>query len=214
MDELWRPTHVAGSVISAVPLLFAHDSKHYFVAIGAAVKVYATASGEVVSVLHAPSAGAIVALMNNPDNVAQLISVSRDGCVCVWDYAEASVLHTWLVDAAITAAVVQPTRGSTLIVAAVGQFAATSDGGNDINRFTPFSDGARVVVIELPSDATERVSLDSGRYLFDTRSCHHLCIDKRGRHVVCAGGQKKVRLYDWYVFSTASIAYIYCYHLT
>ena len=81
---------------------------YFFLIAGSSVKIYATATGQVVSTLSCSSSGStsssslsgdghtddITAAFINPRNAFQLMTASLDGRIKIWDYLEAALLST------------------------------------------------------------------------------------------------------------------------
>jgi len=67
---------------------------------GPSVKIHATSSGEVVSVLtppnvpDAPAADVLTSIVVNPQNTFQLITASGSGSVRIWDFLDGILLKT------------------------------------------------------------------------------------------------------------------------
>ncbi|KAH9944212.1 WD40 repeat-like protein [Epithele typhae] len=105
-EEAWAWRSLTDSSVSRVPPVFTRDGSYFFSAVGAAVKIHSTATGEIVSTLTPPSnnvAGptgenlpqdAVTAAVLNPHNQFQLITSSLDGCLRVWDFLDGSLLQT------------------------------------------------------------------------------------------------------------------------
>lgn len=94
------------------PLL---DYSYFFSTVGAAVKIYSSSTGKIVSTLSALSDGhtsrdasrhghskSITAAVLNPENPFQLITASLDGLVKIWDFMDAKLLQTLVIGEPIT----------------------------------------------------------------------------------------------------------------
>lgn len=74
---------------------------YFFSLVASSVKIYSTASGQVISTLTVPSSDegttqsdVLTASVLNPHNSFQLITASLDGRIMIWDYVNATLLQT------------------------------------------------------------------------------------------------------------------------
>ncbi|ORX56771.1 WD40 repeat-like protein [Hesseltinella vesiculosa] len=107
--------HTAGGDICQTPISFTTDSRYFFSGVGSAIKIYSIATGAVVKVLSRPSktgshTDKITGVLLNPLNPLQLISVSLDGTIKLWDYNDEVLLRTFDVEGPITQLVLSPTH--------------------------------------------------------------------------------------------------------
>jgi NET1-associated nuclear protein 1 (U3 small nucleolar RNA-associated protein 17) len=112
------PMFRAFSYNSTCSLMVTHS--YFFSIVGSNVKIYSSATGEVVSTLSCahprrhlppsaneeqlslPSEEVITAAVLNPCNHFQLITASSNGCVMVWDFLEATLLQVFDLEQPIT----------------------------------------------------------------------------------------------------------------
>ncbi|KAF8578728.1 WD40 repeat-like protein [Ramaria rubella] len=112
----WAWTPLADASVSNRPPVFTKDCRYFFVIAGSSVKIYATATGQVVSTLSSSSSGSassssqlgdghtdeITAAFINPRNAFQLMTASLDGRIKIWDFLDAALLSTIEVGEPIT----------------------------------------------------------------------------------------------------------------
>ena len=120
--ERWIETHSAGAAFSSVPLVFSHDGKYYFAAVGASVKCVSVATCEVVRTLQV--ADTVRGVGISADNVAQLVTTSVDGFVRYWDYDDGVLLHEYDVGVQIEASTLHRSLGNVLFVLSSSRYAA------------------------------------------------------------------------------------------
>ncbi|GAA5944106.1 Nan1p [Sporobolomyces koalae] len=120
-DQLdWLP--LADTQAAPCPVVFSLDSAYCFVASGSQVKVYASATTELLSTLSNRSSpsllrGKVSAVLLHPSNPRQLVVGSTDGIVRVWDYLEGKLLRTLDCQSPITHATGHPSLPDQLFVA-------------------------------------------------------------------------------------------------
>ncbi|KAA1467968.1 WD40 repeat-like protein [Dentipellis sp. KUC8613] len=104
-ETQWPWVSLTDSSAGRHPPVFTKDGSYFFSIVGSSVKIYSTATGQVVSTLSAaPTAGSldaaqghtdvITSLVLNPHNAFQLITGSLDGHIKVWDFLDALLLQT------------------------------------------------------------------------------------------------------------------------
>ncbi|KAL6310151.1 WD40 repeat-like protein [Sparassis latifolia] len=100
---LWRS--ITDSSASRVPPVFTKDGSYFFSVLGSSVKIYSSATGQVVSTLDVPSWDGssstqdtshsdITSIILNPHNPYQLFTGSLDGYIRLWDFLDAALLQT------------------------------------------------------------------------------------------------------------------------
>ncbi|KAJ7040451.1 quinon protein alcohol dehydrogenase-like superfamily [Mycena alexandri] len=97
----WDWTSLTDSLVSNVAPTFTKDGSYFFSLVGASVRIYAVATGKVVSTLSIPrptgydaSGDILTCAVLNPHNAFQLITGSVAGVLAVWDFLEGSLLQT------------------------------------------------------------------------------------------------------------------------
>ncbi|KAJ6575276.1 WD40 repeat-like protein [Mycena capillaripes] len=97
---IWDWTSLTDSLVSNVPPIFTKDGSYFFSLVGSSVRIYAVATGRVVSTLSIPrptgydaSSDALTCAVLNPHNAFQLITGSLAGILVVWDFLEATLLQ-------------------------------------------------------------------------------------------------------------------------
>ncbi|KAF8216066.1 WD40 repeat-like protein [Mycena galopus ATCC 62051] len=96
----WEWTSLTDSLASNVPPIFTKDGSYFFSLVGCSVRIYAVATGKLVSTLSIPrppgydaSSDTLTCAVFNPHNAFQLITGSLAGVLAVWDFLEATLLQ-------------------------------------------------------------------------------------------------------------------------
>ncbi|KAG1904703.1 WD40-repeat-containing domain protein [Suillus fuscotomentosus] len=80
------------------PPIFTKDGSHFFSIARERIKIHSTSSGKVISTLPGPQDDGhqdiITSAILSANNAFQLITVSLDGTIKVWDFLEGILLHT------------------------------------------------------------------------------------------------------------------------
>ncbi|KAK7058420.1 NET1-associated nuclear protein 1 [Paramarasmius palmivorus] len=98
-DSTWDWVSLTDSGVSKVPPIFTKDGSYYFTLAGKSVKIFATATGQLVSTLSAPRTAdetpsdVLTCAIINPHNPFQLIAGSTNGSLVFWDYMDAVLLR-------------------------------------------------------------------------------------------------------------------------
>ncbi|GAA5892426.1 hypothetical protein JCM5296_003595 [Sporobolomyces johnsonii] len=119
----WIP--LAEPAAATCPVVFSHDAAYCFVASGAHVKIYSTATTELMSTLSSripsPSLSqhrsSVTSILLHPSNPRQLVIGSTNGTVQIWDYLEGRLLRTLDVQSPVTHATAHPSLPDQLFVA-------------------------------------------------------------------------------------------------
>ncbi|GAA5904549.1 Nan1p [Sporobolomyces salmoneus] len=117
----WLP--LADAHTAPCPVLFSPDSEYYFITSGSHVKIYSSATTELLSTLSNRSSlisslrGKVSTILLNPSNPRQLVVGSTDGFVRVWDYLEGKLLRTLDCQSPVTLATAHPSLPDQLFVA-------------------------------------------------------------------------------------------------
>ncbi|KAF9567008.1 WD40 repeat-like protein [Agrocybe pediades] len=100
-DTPWDWASLTDPSSSRIPPLFTKDGSYFFSLVGSNIKIYSTATGQVVSTLTTPPSTSskshndvLTAAVLNPHNVFQLITASLDGRLMIWDFINATLLQT------------------------------------------------------------------------------------------------------------------------
>ncbi|GAA5841430.1 hypothetical protein JCM3766R1_004082 [Sporobolomyces carnicolor] len=117
----WLP--LADAQSAPCPVLFSPDSAYCFITSGSQVKIYASATTELLSTLsnrspvNATLRGKVSTVLLHPSNPRQLVVGSTDGCVRVWDYLEGKLLRTLDCQSPVSLATAHPSLPDQLFVA-------------------------------------------------------------------------------------------------
>ncbi|GAA6014453.1 hypothetical protein JCM11491_007059 [Sporobolomyces phaffii] len=117
----WLP--LADTHAAPCPVLFSPDSAYTFIASGSQVKIYSSATTELLSTLSNRSAsnsslrGKVSTVLLHPSNPRQLVVGSTDGTIKVWDYLEGKLLRTLDCQSPVTLATAHPSLPDQLFVA-------------------------------------------------------------------------------------------------
>ncbi|GAA5962206.1 hypothetical protein JCM3765_003897 [Sporobolomyces pararoseus] len=121
-DQLdWAPLGDAHA--APCPVLFSPDSAYCFIASGSQVKIYASATTELLSTLsnrsstNSSSRGKVSTVLLHPSNPRQLVVGSTDGMIRVWDYLEGKLLRTLDCQSPVTLATAHSSLPDQLFVA-------------------------------------------------------------------------------------------------
>ncbi|KAG2076892.1 WD40 repeat-like protein [Suillus decipiens] len=91
-------TSLTDSNSNSHPPIFTKDGSHFFSIVGERIKIHSTSSGKVISTLPGPQDDGhqdiITSAILSAHNAFQLITVSLDGTIKVWDFLEGILLHT------------------------------------------------------------------------------------------------------------------------
>ncbi|KAJ7070869.1 WD40 repeat-like protein [Mycena amicta] len=98
-EPSWHWTALTDSLVSSISPIFTKDGSYFFSLVGDSVRIYAVATGKVVSTLTPPStafsdvAATLTCAVLNPHNAFQLITGSDAGVLAVWDFLEARLVQ-------------------------------------------------------------------------------------------------------------------------
>ncbi|OAX43021.1 WD40 repeat-like protein [Rhizopogon vinicolor AM-OR11-026] len=91
-------TSLTDSNSNSNPPIFTKDGSHFFSIVGERIKIHSTSSGKVVSTLPGPQDDGhkdiITSAILSAHNAFQLITVSLDGTIKIWDFLEGILLLT------------------------------------------------------------------------------------------------------------------------
>ncbi|KAJ7597489.1 WD40 repeat-like protein [Mycena floridula] len=100
-DSDWDWISLTEASPTKTPPIFTVDGSYFFSLAGSAVRIYSSATGQVVSTLTAPpipgkqtSPSLLTSAILNPHNTFQLITGSLDGTLRIWDFLDAALLKT------------------------------------------------------------------------------------------------------------------------
>ncbi|GAA5885010.1 hypothetical protein JCM16303_006516 [Sporobolomyces ruberrimus] len=117
----WLP--LADTHAASCPVLFSPDSAYCFIASGSQVKIYSSATTELLSSLSNRSSintslrSKVSTVLLHPSNPRQLVVGSTDGKIRVWDYLEGKLLRTLDCQSPVTLATAHPSLPDQLFVA-------------------------------------------------------------------------------------------------
>ncbi|KAK2460106.1 hypothetical protein APHAL10511_007872 [Amanita phalloides] len=97
----WNWTTLTDPSASRTPPIYTKDGSYFFSLVGSSIRIYSVATGQVVSTLSAPQSinpasesSFLTSAVLNPWNAFQLITGSLDGRLMIWDFLDATLLHT------------------------------------------------------------------------------------------------------------------------
>ncbi|EIN13954.1 WD40 repeat-like protein [Punctularia strigosozonata HHB-11173 SS5] len=207
----WSWAYLTEPSISSYTPIFTKDGGYFFSIVGSSVRIHSAITGQVVSTLSASSAGSsatlnpvrdqhidnITSIILNPTNPFQLITGSLDGCIKVWDFLDAVLLHTVDIGQPILHICGHERFPDRVFVAAARPTKKKTNSGIETE------DNAIVLSVSLKPTST---SIDGrGRRPYDievagkTRAPHGLALSPSGEWLVTIGGHKA------YVARTSSL---------
>nr|GAT59004.1 WD40 repeat-like protein [Mycena chlorophos] len=197
VESSWQWTALTESLVSAVPPIFTRDGSYFFSLAGDSVRIYAAATGKVVSTLTAPSPtssdvpATLTCAVLDPHNAFQLVTGSDSGVLAVWDFLEATLVQIIDIAQPIHYICAHENFTDTVFVSAGGQ----NKGGKESH--------AVVLSVSLkPADAASQSTTQKSSKITAvgrTRQPTGLAFSPRGNWLVATAGHKA------YVASTASL---------
>ncbi|TFY70555.1 hypothetical protein EVG20_g2453 [Dentipellis fragilis] len=207
-ETQWPWVSLTDSSAGRHPAVFTKDGSYFFSIVGSSVKIYSTATGQVVSTLSAaPTAGSldaadghtdvITSLVLNPHNAFQVMTGSLDGHIKVWDFLDALLLQTIDVNKPIFHIAAHEKFKGYVFVAVSRPSKKTNKSGKTIE------DNCSVHRVSLrPTNATAQLPIQKSTDIRDVgkmRLTRGLSFSHDGAWLVAIGGHKA------YVASTSNI---------
>ncbi|KIL71460.1 hypothetical protein M378DRAFT_188919 [Amanita muscaria Koide BX008] len=206
----WEWAILADPSASRTPPVFTKDGSYFFSLVGSSIKIYSAATGQIVSTLSAPrstktttESSLLTSAILSPWNAFQLITGSLDGRLMVWDFLDATLLHTIDVVRPIIHICAHEKFRNTVFVAA-----STSNTKNN--------DDGIVLQVSLNPDADRDsgsrkppVITSIGKMRFPTG----LAFSPSGTYLVATGGHK-VYVATTSSFKSGFVKYVSPEHLT
>ncbi|KIK70685.1 hypothetical protein GYMLUDRAFT_32726 [Collybiopsis luxurians FD-317 M1] len=190
-DPLLNWVSLTDSSPSKTPPIFTKDGSYYFALGGSSVKIFATATGQLVSTLSSPpsstgtSSEVLTSVLLNPQNIFQIITSSLDGFIRIWDYLDATLIRTLDIG--------QPIHHMSTHAKHRDFIFVTASRSNKLKK-KPGEDGSFVLRISLkPSDASAQSSIQKSSDVTPigkTRAPTGLAVSPSGNWLVATAGHK------------------------